>query len=79
MNDEGWETEVEAIDGEVLRLLERRSQIVALAACAGDYARAARQVDTSAGGEARPRRSRAASLYASQSHPEAHVAAGDLP
>jgi hypothetical protein len=77
MNDGGWEKEVEAIDGEVLRLLERRSQIVARASCAGDYARAARQVD--AAGGARPRRPRAGALYASQSHPEAHVAAGDLP
>ena len=79
MNDGGWETEVEAIDGEVLRLLERRSQLVARASCAGDYARAARQVDAAGGGGARPRRSRAGALYASQSHPEAHVAAGDLP
>jgi hypothetical protein len=77
MKDVGWETEVEAIDGEVLRLLERRSRIVARASCAGDYARAAQQVDAGAG--ARPKRSRAGALYASQSHPEAHVAAGDLP
>jgi len=77
MKDVGWETEVEAIDGEVLRLLERRSRIVARASCAGDYARAAQQVDADAG--ARPKSSRAGALYASQSHPEAHVAAGDLP
>ena len=79
MKDGGWETEVEVIDGEVLRLLERRSQIVARSSCAGDYARAARQVDAGAGGGARPTRPRAGALYASQSHPEAHVAAGDLP
>jgi hypothetical protein len=79
MKDVGWETEVEAIDGEVLRLLERRSQLVARESRAGDYARAARQVDAGANGAPRPTRARAGALYASQSHPEAHVAAGDLP
>jgi hypothetical protein len=79
MKDGGWESEVEAIDGEVLRLLERRSRIVARESCAGDYARAARQVDAGAGGAPRPARARAGALYASQPHPEAHVAAGDLP
>jgi hypothetical protein len=72
-----WRAEVEAIDGELCLLLERRAQIIT-SACAGDYARAAAR-QAGAGGGTRARRSQAGALYASQPHPEAHVAVGDLP
>lgn len=71
-------TEIEAIDGELLRLLERRSRLVGgtpPGACDPASAHTAEAVVVRR--HARP--TTAAALYARLSHPEAHVQLGDLP
>ena len=76
MKTRDWQAEVEAIDGQLRALLERRTQLLSRAA-AGDDAPRERAADTRPPARPRPRRPWA--RHAHVPHPEAHLALSDLP